>query len=109
MYGSGPSAAMGPDELGAGKAWRLQGVPGESFRIVLERRLESDIMMTMVHWIKTQEQIARPMPTRYFVIGDWDHWTKPLLMTERNGTHVLDRQMPLDGIENFLILCDGSY
>jgi hypothetical protein len=108
--GSGPGFALGPDELAVGRTWKLGGVTGDIFRITLARTVSSDVMMTEVHWERISHDAAAALPVSYYVIGDWDHFARPLMMTPRgSGTYTLQRAMPRDGNESFLILCEGSY
>jgi len=107
--GSGPGLALGPDELGLGRTWKLHGVPGDTFKIFLERLVQSDVMVTTVRWEKTGHEMIPEVPLNFYVVGDWDHWARPLIMTPSNGGYVLQRTMPRQGSESFTILYEGSY
>lgn len=107
--GSGPGPCKGPDELGAGYTWKMQGTVGDLFRIVLERTVRSGVMVSTVKWENIGHEVVETPTTSYYVIGDWDSWAKPLKMTAEDDRFVLRRTLPASGTESFVILHDGSY
>lgn len=104
---SGP--AMGPDELGRGCTWQLKTQSDGSHRIVMERTLRSGVMVSKVY----TEPIARSMEPkqktdRYYVIGSWDGWRKPIAMLPASdGCHAVTRRLPAEGSESFQVLLEG--
>jgi hypothetical protein len=103
--------AMGPDELGVGCTWQLQGNAGDTFKIVLEKSVRSGVMVSKVTWERTREYEGTLNNTdRYYVVGSWDGWLKPNEMevsTHSARSRVLLRSLPEDGVESFMILQGG--
>jgi hypothetical protein len=108
MMDAGP--AQGPDELGNEHTWELAGRIGDTFKIVLERSVRSGVMVSKVSWEKTGEgpPVGDDVRDRFYVVGSWDLWQKPLEMSAASERkYVLERRLPEEGSESFLILRGG--
>eukprot|EP00931_Biecheleriopsis_adriatica_P100613 TRINITY_DN75892_c0_g1_i1.p1 TRINITY_DN75892_c0_g1~~TRINITY_DN75892_c0_g1_i1.p1 ORF type:complete len:1229 (-),score=245.25 TRINITY_DN75892_c0_g1_i1:151-3837(-) len=97
----------GPDPLGAGKYWRIDGVTGESFTIQLEIRLTGIFVSATSprgkrHW---SSMSAR----RYFVTGSWNRGAFSRMIPDSgsgHGIHRLVMMMSSRGEETFQIVAD---
>jgi hypothetical protein len=75
----------------------------------MERTVRSGVMVSKVYW----ERIgivkgAERKPARYYVVGSWDGWRKPIpMLPTGNSTHVITRHLPEEGSESFQILKEG--
>lgn len=101
--------AMGPDELGAGCTWQLDAQIGETYKIALERKTLSGVMVSKVYWERIGiVEVAQPEPDRYYVVGSWDGWRTPIAMQPAGDCiYVLERRLKRDSSESFQILFEG--
>ncbi|CAE8642132.1 unnamed protein product [Polarella glacialis] len=105
----------GPDDLGHGLNWFLNGRAGDAFRIELRRSLE-DTQGTdtkSVSWeclqpdAVSQTGLERASRRSYCIVGSWTSWQEPQEMQWEEGCYRYTLQIGGLGEESFQILLDG--
>ncbi|CAE8649498.1 unnamed protein product, partial [Polarella glacialis] len=106
---------QGPDDLGHGLNWFLNGRAGDAFRIELRRSLE-DTQGTdtkPVSWeclqpdAVSQTGLERASRRSYCIVGSWTSWQEPQEMQWEEGCYRYTLQIGGLGEESFQILLDG--
>jgi len=102
----------GPDHLGEGKRWLLDGVMGETVRISL-RVWEGDITVTTSNhrtglrtWTSQQADLRR----KYFVTATWNNWGYTQMRAEPTAdggkVYYLKAKMPEEQMVAFQVVVD---
>lgn len=115
----GASRTLGPDECGSGSTWYLPCRAGSRFWIELLRTTKEGIPITKVTCkpvtmtgsdegpgISPVPRVEHNAP--YYIIGSWDYYAQPLLMTQVSETRwIFRRRMPDKNTESFQLLRGG--
>mmetsp|Transcript_76190 Transcript_76190/g.132183 ORF Transcript_76190/g.132183 Transcript_76190/m.132183 type:complete len:1154 (+) Transcript_76190:100-3561(+) len=101
----------GPDELGIGRNFFIDGKAGNTFRIKLQREVHDETPSFTVWWDLTDGKVKPGDSLRgFFAIGSWDQFAKPIPLTFKSHPprYVFTRPYPDVGTESFQLLVGGE-